>query len=204
LHEPNRDSEMALRRDLVRKIRQQRGVHDQLADAVRWQIAVLKTSNVIVTAFMSLVVFADFGLILKLAPQLSGFVVSLTVGCAAFLLFVANALADTFNIHERHASHQRTIHQLSELLRDVRKAYLESLPPEQAKPILHQLNERYMHIMAASENVGTRQFELAQAAYLRQQARRLARKEDPFASWFTVRKRAREKVKLWQEVESEL
>ena len=193
-----------LQSDLIRKIRQQRGVQDHLSEALQKQVISLKAANVVISAFITLVVFADFGLIAKIAPSIRSTTVMLTIGTLSLVLFIANALAEAFSIQERLATHFTTIHLLSELLRDIRKAELGPTDADKQKVVLEQFNDRYMQIMAVSPNVGASRFEKAQAAYLRHQARRLARKDKPFASWWTIRRIAEDYVGEWKSKETEL
>ena len=179
-----------LRSDIVRKIRLQRGVHDVFEDKTRTILVAQKLINVVMTAFITLIVFADFGLIGILLPQYSGQPVMIIVGVVSFVLFVMNAIADVFGISDQHTGHLRAIQLYADLLRDIKQSYYDSDDMAISTDMLQQFNDRYMQITFSSLNVGGRRFERGLAIYLRRRAIRLAIKENPFENWWERRKRA--------------
>jgi hypothetical protein len=183
-----------LRTDLVRKIRLQRGVHDVFEGKARALLTAQKTINVVFTAFITLIVFADFGLIGKILPHFSGQPASITVGVISFIIFVMNALADVFGLSSRYTDHLRAIQLYSDLLRDIKQSKVNTYDSVTEREVLMQLNDRYMQITFSSLNVGGRRFVHGETIYLRRRALRLAKKEAPFAYWWTIRKRAQELV----------
>lgn len=183
-----------LRSEIVRKIRLQRGVHDVFEDNARRLLTVQKVINVIMTAFITLIVFADFGLIGKILPQYSGDPAIITVGVMSFVLFVMNALADVFSLSSRYTDHLRAIQLYSDLLRDIKQSQTASYDESTEREILLQFDNRYMQITLSSLNLGGRKFEHGETIYLRRCARRLAKKEAPFASCWAIKKRATELV----------
>lgn len=193
-----------LQSDLVRKIRLQRGVHDVFEGRARALLTIQKTINVVITAFITLIVFADFGLIGKVIPQYSGQPASITVGVIAFILFVMNALADVFGLSNRHTDHLRAIQLYSDLLRDIKQLKASNHDSDTEREVLLQLNDRYMQITFSTLNVGGRRFVRGEKIYLRRRALRLAKKEAPFAYWWTIRKRAEELVSACSEKEGQI
>ncbi len=179
-----------LREELTRKIKLQRGIHDYYEDITRLWLTIQKTINVVVTAFITLIIFADFGLIEKLFPSYSGTKAMLTVGSISFLLFVINALADVFRLSTKHIEHLHAIQLYTSLLQDIRKAKSSGHPDKTELELLHQFNDRYMQISVSVLNVGGRKFERAQRVYLRRRARRKAIQDKPFAKWSTINKNA--------------
>lgn len=180
--------------DIVRKIRLQRGVHDVFEDNARRLLTVQKVINVVATAFITLIVFADFGLINKILPEYSGDPAIITVGVMSFILFVMNALADVFGLSSRHTEHLRAIQLYSDLLRDIKQSQTADYDASTGREILLQFDNRYMQLTLSSLNLGGRKFERGETIYLRRCARRLAKKESPFASCWTIKKRANELV----------
>lgn len=181
---------MEFRKDLIRKIKLQRGVHDVFEDKTRRLLTFQKLINVVFTAFITLIVFADFGLIEKLSPKYSGQPAMLTVGVISFIIFTINSIADVLHLSNRNADHLRAIQQYTDLLRSIKKSHFSGHDTATEREILIQLNDRYMQLSSSVFNVGGKNFAKGQAIYLRRRAKRLTRKMYPFACWWTINKKA--------------
>ena len=177
--------------DLVRKIRLQRGVHDVLEDSTSLLLKWQKIVNVVITSFITLIVFADFGLINDIAPAYSGKPASITVGLIAFSLFVINSLADVFQLSSRNSEHQQSIQFYTDLLADLKKNQAAEHEMNTKREILQQQHEHYLQITNFSKKIGGNKFERAQSKYLKRKAIRLAKKKEPFLGYFKSRKEAK-------------
>lgn len=193
-----------LQQDLVRKIRLQRGVHDILEDQTQTLLSLQKTVNVCTSAFITLVVFADFGLVVKLAPPLSGLPVMLSVAVMAFLVFLMNALFDVFSIAEKNATHLQAIQQYTDLLSDLKKAKYSSQTGGIDEKTLMQCLSRYLQISASATNAGGNKFDKAQEKYLKRRALRKAREGNPFASSKEIKKTAAQLTEECKKEEGEI
>lgn len=193
-----------LQNDLVRRIRLQRGVHDILEDKTKRLLSLQKVINVFASSFITLVVFADFGLMAKIAPSVSGFPVMLSVAVTAFIIFVLNALYDVFSIADKNSTHLRAIQQYTDLLSDMKKAKYSSIAEEIAEETLLQLHSRYLQISASSTNAGGNMFDKAQEKYLQRRAIRKAREENPFASTREIKQRAQALTEICKEEEGKI
>jgi hypothetical protein len=200
----NNTSEDKLLFDLIRKIRQQRGIHDIFLDSSRLWMKAIKIFNIVSSSIVTLIVFADFGIINKIFPSLDNFWVMLTVGIISFMIFLCNALVNTFNIDNKEVEHKRAIELYSDLLRDIRKTHLDKLKDKVKEITLNQFNDRYMQITFSVIGIGGKSFIKSQSKYLRRQARRMAIKENPFLRPWQIKKQALKFVKEYQKQEHKL
>lgn len=199
-----RENQNDLQHDLVRRIRLQRGVHDILEDKTKRMLSFQKVINVFTSAFITLVVFADFGLLTKLAPSVSGFPVMLGVATAAFLIFILNTLYDVFSIAEKNATHLRAIQQYTDLLSELKKSKYSSDTNQIEENTLLQFHSRYLQISASSNNAGGHKFDTAQQRYLVKRALRKAREDNPFATTKEIKSRAKALIEACKEEEGEI
>jgi hypothetical protein len=199
----DKQSSKRLLEDLIRKIRLHRGVHDVHLDKNRALLNFLKVFNIVSSSIITLVIFADFGLIKVIFPNLNNFWVMLVVGFISFFLFLLNSIINSFNIDHCEFEHGRAIELLSDLLRDIRKIDFESIEDKSKELLINQFNDRYMQITFSTINIGGRKFEKANAIYLKRQARKLAIKENPFQNSIQIRQLAIQKVKEYQKIEKE-
>ncbi|QFS88099.1 MULTISPECIES: hypothetical protein [unclassified Marinobacter] len=196
--------EPSLESDLIRRIRLQRGVHDILEDKTQNWLSFQKIVNVCSGAFITLVVFADFGLISKLAPSASGLPVMLSVAVTALLVFIMNALYDVYSVSEKNATHLQAIQQYTDLLSDLKKAKYSNPQKRIDEATLMHCLSRYLQISASATNAGGNSFDKAQEKYLKRRALRKAREEIPFGSKKEVEQRAKSLTGQCKESEGEI
>tara|TARA_R110001583_G_scaffold38292_4_gene123751 strand:- start:5117 stop:5686 length:570 start_codon:yes stop_codon:yes gene_type:complete len=158
---------------LVKDIKLQKGVHDIFEDSYRRLIVFQKSLNTIFSAFITLIVFADFGLIEWIDSSWSGIPVMLTVGIISFVLFVMNALYEVFQVSNSFNEHARAIQLYSDLLLDLELA-------KQKTDSLENYRKRYMDVARLSVKVGRRRFEKARQLYIRNRMIREQLKKNPF------------------------
>ena len=196
--------EQNLQSDLVRRIRLQRGVHDILEDRTQSLLSFQKVVNVGTSAFITLVVFADFGLVEKLAPSISGLPAMLAVAVIALLVFIMNALYDVYSVAEKNATHLQAIQQYTDLLSDLKKAKYSNSSEQIDDATLMQCLSRYLQISASATNAGGNKFDKAQEKYLKRRALRRAREEIPFGSKAEIVKRAKSLTEQCKKAEGEI
>jgi hypothetical protein len=179
--------------NLARKIRLQRGVHDIFQDRLEKISKAQKVINVIFSSFVTLIVFADFGLFAKILPEFSGTPVMLTVGLLSFALFVINSLSDVFQITSRQLSHQKAIENYTVLLSDLKVTSQAEIPL--AQEMLEQLVERYLRISSDAINFGGNEFDKAQKKYLKKRAAIYCIRKNPYIKWYKLRSEAEQTYK---------
>ncbi len=193
-----------LSRELVRKVRLQRGIQSYWGGRAALLAAFVKSMNVVLSVFIAVLAFSDLGFLRGICPWLSQENEILLMGGAGLAIFLANALFNVFGLWDRPGMHTKAVELYSELLQDMRKARLESKGGDAVTAYLDQFNDRCMEIQTATVNVRGRAFNRAEAAYIRRELLRMARREIPFAFPWTVRRRATKLVDKWREAQSEL
>jgi hypothetical protein len=156
---------------------------------------IFKTLNIVLPAVIALLAFSDINYVSTYLPWLTEGLVRLTIGIFGFLLFLVDVLAEVFDVSEKHAKHREAINLYSDLLRDLRTVKLDNESPEMRDKILQVFNQRYLQTTITTVNLTHKEFTKAEAHYLRYRAERHARRDDPFAWPWKVRKVAKQKAK---------
>lgn len=175
------DEREELLKSVVRKIRLQRGVHDFSESRLSRYLTSLKVINVLFSSFITLIVFADFGLIEKLLPSISGLPVQLTIGVLSFFLFVINVLADVFHLEDKKVSHLNAIQQYTTLLNEIKNEYAKTAGNIEATRVT-KFNEQYLEIAKSVIKIEGRKFTIAYNEYLKKRCYKLALERQPFSS----------------------
>lgn len=171
----------SFQKDLVRKIRIQRGVHDFLEDKTKFLLNTQKLINVTLSALITLVIFSDFGLLTEIFPSFSGKPAMLLTGCMSLIIFIVNLTADVFSLSENNAKHLQTIQQLTDLLSDIKKSKYSNEDQSIKNDRLQEFYERYLQISNSAINPGGKAFDRAQARYLQRRAIKIAIQQNPFS-----------------------
>jgi hypothetical protein len=189
--------------DLVRKIRLQRGVHDILEERSGLLLNAQRSVNLIGSAFITLIVFADFGLINTLAPTFSGSPTLLAVGSLSFFIFIMNTIADLFSLSATNNSHLQAIQQYTYLLSDIKKNKHGSPTRSIDTRDINQFYDRYLQISNNTNNASGKKFDKAQQKYLKRRAIRIATKKIPFAKNEDILNLAKQQINKSSELEGE-
>jgi len=147
--------------ELAEKIRLQRGVHDIYLDRLMLFVTIQKILNVIISCFVTLIVFADFGLIEKTFPQYSGIPVMISVGLLSFILLIINSLSEVFQFSTKQLSHQSTIYKYTLLLTKVKLCIQKNETDRH-----EDLSKEYLNISNDSINFGGKKFDRARKNYM--------------------------------------
>jgi hypothetical protein len=187
-------SDSCLYEGLLRKIRLQRGLHRYYELRTRRTANLVKSLNIILPAHIVFLVFSDVAALSShlhwLTPQLIGGL----IGATGFILFVTSVLTEVFKGDQRHLDHRQAIENLAELLQEIEISDVRDKSPEMRRDLFENFNKRYRQITITSPKFTDKQFDRAVAYLLRSKARKLARKENPFANWLMLDKLAKRKV----------
>lgn len=185
---------------VVKKIRLQRGMHDYVESNLSQYITVLKITNVLFSSFITLIVFADFGLIEKLYPSISGLPVQIAIGVVSFFLFVLNVLADVFQLEDKKLSHLNAIQQYTALLNEIKNEYARTSGNIEAARVI-KFNEQYLEITKNIIQIGGRRFTKAHSEYLKKRCYKLAIERQPFESKKVLIKASKSLVEECEKIE---
>jgi len=111
---------------------------------------------------------------------------------------VVNILTEVFKGDLRHLEHRKAIERYTELLREIEM--LESPEGKSAKSAkirpetFENFNKRYSQIAVTSPTFTDKQLERGMVYLLKSKATKSARKEQPFAPFWRIRKAAKGKV----------
>jgi len=156
-------------------------VHDHIEDKISQFIKIQKIINVLFSSFITLVVFADFGLIEKLAPDFSGLPTQITIGILSFILFIVNVLSDVFQIPDKKLSHLKAIQQYTELLSEIKNENASTNGTIVATKVV-EFNEKYLQITRNAIQIGGRIFTKSHIKYIQKKCIALAAQKHPFDS----------------------
>ena len=182
-------------RDLVRRIRVQRGLHRYYELRTRFSATLIRVINIVLPAHIVFFVFSDITTFSRYVPWLTPFVVEIFIGVAGFILFITSILTEVFKGDRRHLDHRRAIERCAELLQEIKLCDLQAMSGKMRGEAFENFHKRYLQITVTSPTFTDKQFERASAYLLRQKALKLARRENPFAHPWRIRKIALSKVK---------
>lgn len=188
-------NEDGIYRGLVRKIRVQRGLHRYYELRTRFSATLIRVINIVLPAHIVFLVFSDLTTLKQYIRWLTPIVVELLIGGAGFVLFVTSILTEVFKGSQRHLDHRRAIERCTELLQEIELCDLQSMSAKMRGEAFENFHKRYLQITVTSPTFTDKQFERATSYLLRSKALKLARRENPFAHCWQIRRIARSKVK---------
>jgi len=184
-----------IQKDLTKKIILQRGVHGYYERRTQINANFFKTANIILPALIALLALLDFAFISEYISWLTDELAIVFIGILGFVLFILGILFEVFDIGSKPVEHRKAIEQYSILLRTIRNIDLESMTPELQQMTLDGFNQSYLNIASTTIRFTDRQFSIGETNFIRHQAIRRARKENPFAWPWQIRALAKQKVK---------
>jgi len=171
-------------KNLAAKIRLQRGVHDISLGRLMFYSNALKIINVVFSCFVTLIVFADFGLVAAVIPSFSGLPAMILVGILSFIILIANIMSDVFNVNSRITRHVQAIDKYTELLKDI----INLKQREHDLTVFDIYNDRYLEISRYSNGFLGYAFDEAKKKYYMKIAIAHAIKINPFLSRNKIKK----------------
>jgi len=180
--------------DIVRKIRLQRGIHRYFELRTRFTATLVKVINIVLPAHIVFLVFSDLTSLTGYVAWLTPMRVELLIGGAGFILFVTSVLTEVFKGDQRHTEHRRAIERYTELLQEVELMDFRGKSAKMRGESFQNLHKRYLQTTVTSPTFTDKQFDRAMGYLLRSKAIKMARKEQPFASPWKIRRLAKRKV----------
>lgn len=169
----------------------------------RYVSTVIRIVNIVLPAHIIFLALSDIASLGKYVAWLTPMNVELTIGISGFALFVVNILTEVFKGDLRHLEHRKAIERYTELLQEIIMSESPSAEGTSVKPAksarmrsetFENFNKRYLQITVTSLTFTDKQFERGMVYLLRSKATKSARKEQPFAPFWQIRKFAKEKV----------
>ena len=184
--------------ELIKKIRLQRGLHRCYELQTRYVSTVIRIVNIVLPAHIIFLAFSDIASLSKYISWLTPMNVELTIGVSGFALFVVNILTEVYKGDLKHVEHRKAIERYSELLQEIN---ISDSPQghvgksaRMRSETFENFNKRYLQITVTSPTFTDKQFERGMVYLLKSKAIKSARKEQPFARFWQVRKIAKGKV----------
>lgn len=137
---------------LIRKIKLQRGIQDISLEKYTRVSTLQKVISTTSSSFITLIVFADFGIIHEVAPELSGTPVMITIGIISFLIFLSSLFSDIFGVQDKTIKCTQTIERYTLLLNEI----IQDSELDDSK--LRAYSKRYLEISNSSQKFTNREF----------------------------------------------
>ena len=184
--------------ELIKKIRLQRGLHRCYELQTRYISTVIRIVNIALPAHIIFLAFSDLASLNRYISWLTPVNVELTIGVSGFALFVVNVLTEVYKGDLKHVEHRKAIERYTELLQEIT---ISGAPQggsgksaKMRSETFENFNKRYLQITVTSPTFTDKQFEKGMVYLLKSKATKSARKENPFAPFWQIRKIAKDKV----------
>lgn len=180
--------------ELTKKIRLQRRLHRCYELRTRYSATLIRVVNIVLPAEVIFLVLSKLTSLSRFVTWLTPLAMQIAIGAAASVLFIANLLTEVFESDRRPLLHRAAIDRLTELLDEITAHDWQSKSKRAREESYDHFNKRFLQIATSSPTFTDRQFHRAVVYSLRTKATNMARKEAPFAPFWTVRRIAKRKV----------
>ena len=188
--------------DMIWKARLRRGVHAYHERYTQRISRLVKTLNIVLSAFLLFLVFSDLTPLSTSIPWFADLTFSkLLIGIFSLVLFIANVLMEVFAVNSRWLEHRLAITNYSDLLAQFAKAYSVDQSAQVPRKTLDLLKQLYTQLTMSDSALTDQQFQAGEISYRRFLARQLAQEENPLGWFWQIRKATKEKVKDWEELQ---
>ena len=188
--------------DVIWKTRLHRGVHAYHERYTQRLSRLVKTLNIVLSAFLLCLLFSDITPLSTSIPWFGGLTFSkLLISIFALALFIPNVLMEVFAVNSRWLEHRLAITNYSDLLDLFAKGYSVDQSAQARRKLLDLLKQRYTLLTMSGPALTDQEFHAGEISYRRFLANRLAREENPLGWLWQIRKAAQEKVKHWEELQ---
>ena len=167
--------------DVIWTTRLSRAVHAYHERYTQRISRLVKTLNIVLSAFLLFLVFSDLTPLSTSIPWFADLTFSkLMIGIFALALFISNVLMEVFAVNSRWLEHRLAITNYSDLLAQFAKAYSVDQSDQARRQMLDLLRQRYALLTMSGPALTDQEFQAGEISYRRFLAKQLARQENPF------------------------
>ena len=154
--------------DMIWKARLRRGVHAYHERYTQRISRLVKTLNIVLSAFLLFLVFSDLTPLSTSIPWFADLTFSkLLIGIFSLVLFIANVLMEVFAVNSRWLEHRLAITNYSDLLAQFAKAYSVDQSAQVPRKTLDLLKQLYTQLTMSDPALTDQQFQAGEISYRR-------------------------------------